>query len=52
VGKLVFLGLLAGGIYQAKQGHLLPAGMTLFKHALEMMDWVADRESTNSQQRA
>ena len=52
VGKLLFLGLLAGGIYQAKQGHLLPAGLTLFKHALELMDWVADREPTNSQQRA
>jgi hypothetical protein len=52
VGKLVFLGLLAGGIYQAKQGHLLPAGMTLFKHALEIMDWVAEREPTNSQHRA
>ena len=52
VGKLLFLGLLAGGIYQARQGHLLPAGMTLFKHALEVMDWVADREPTNSQHRA
>ena len=52
VGKLLFLGLLAGGIYQARQGHLLPAGMTLFKHALEIMDWVADREPTNSQHRA
>jgi hypothetical protein len=52
VGKLLFLGLLAGGIYQAKQGHLLPAGMTLFKHALEVMDWVAEREPTNSQHRA
>ena len=52
VGKLLFLGLVAGGIYQARQGHLLPAGMTLFKHALEIMDWVADREPTNSQHRA
>src|SRR5262245_1589222 len=52
VGKLLFLGLLGAGIYQANRGHLLPAGMTLFKHALEIMDWVAERESTNSQHRA
>lgn len=52
VGKLLFLGLLGAGIYQAKQGHLLPAGMTLFKHALEIIDWVADREPTSSQHRA
>ncbi|HKU40640.1 MAG TPA: hypothetical protein VJR89_20910 [Polyangiales bacterium] len=52
VGKLLFLGLLGAGIYQANRGHLLPAGMTLFKHALELMDWVAERESTNSQSRA
>src|SRR5262245_33720563 len=52
VGKLLFFGLLGAGIYQANRGHLLPAGMTLFKHALEIMDWVAERESTNSQHRA
>lgn len=49
VGKLLFFGLVGAGIYQANRGHLLPAGMTLFKHALEIMDWVAERESTNSQ---
>jgi hypothetical protein len=47
VGTLAFLGLLGAGIFQAKNGHLLPAGMTLFKHALEMMHWVASREPTN-----
>jgi hypothetical protein len=52
VGKLLFFGLLGAGIFQAKHGHLLPAGMTLFKHALEIMDWVAEREPTNSQTRA
>jgi hypothetical protein len=52
VGKLLFLGLLGAGILQSKQGHLLPAGMTLFKHAIEVMHWVADREPTNSQHRA
>ena len=52
VGKLLFMGLLGAGILQAKQGHLLPAGMTLFKHALEVMHWVAEREPTNSQHRA
>ena len=52
VGKLLFIGLLGAGIFQAKQGHLLPAGMTLFKHALEILDWVAEREPTNSQHRA
>ena len=48
VGTLAFLGLLGAGIFQAKNGHLLPAGMTLFKHALEIMHWVAEREPTNS----
>jgi hypothetical protein len=52
VGKLLFFGLLGAGIFQAKRGHLFPAGMTLFKHALEIMDWVAEREPTNSQHRA
>jgi hypothetical protein len=52
VGKLLFVGLLSAGIFQANRGHLLPAGMTLFKHALEIMDWVAEREPTNSQTRA
>jgi len=52
VGKLLFLGLLGAGIFQTKQGHLLPAGMTLFKHALEIIDWVAEREPSNSQRRA
>jgi hypothetical protein len=52
VGKLLFVGLLGAGIFQANRGHLLPAGMTLFKHALEIMDWVAEREPTNSQHRA
>jgi hypothetical protein len=48
VGKLVFMGLLGAGIFQAKNGHLLPAGLTLFKHALEIMDWAAEREPLNS----
>jgi hypothetical protein len=52
VGKLMFFGLLGAGIFQVNRGHLLPAGMTLFKHALELMDWVAEREPTNSQDRA
>jgi hypothetical protein len=52
VGKLLFFGLVGAGLFQAKNGHLLPAGMTLFKHALEIMDWVAEREPTNSQHRA
>lgn len=52
VGKLLFFGLLGAGIFQGSRGHLLPAGMTLFKHALEIMDWVAEREPTNSQHRA
>jgi hypothetical protein len=52
VGKLMFFGLLGAGIFQVNRGHLLPAGMTLFKHALELMDWVAEREPPNSQHRA
>jgi hypothetical protein len=51
VSKLMFFGLLGAGIFQANRGHLFPAGMTLFKHALEIMDWVADREPSNSQHR-
>lgn len=49
VGKLVFMGLLTAGFYQANRGHLWPAGLTLFKHALELMDWVAEREPSSSQ---
>ncbi len=52
VGKLVFLGLLGAGLFQSNRGHLLPAGLTLFKHALELMDWGAERESSNSQHRS
>lgn len=51
VGKLMFFGLLGAGIWQANRGHMLPAGMTLFKHALELMDWVAEREPGNSHHR-
>lgn len=49
VGKLVFMGLVTAGFYQANHGHLWPAGLTLFKHALELMDWVAEREPASSQ---
>jgi hypothetical protein len=52
VGKLVFAGLLTAGFFQAKRGHLWPAGLTLFKHALELLDWVAEREAGSSQDRA
>jgi hypothetical protein len=48
VGTLVFLGLFGAGVYQAKNGHFLPAGVTLLKHAFELMSWVADREPVNS----
>jgi hypothetical protein len=48
VGTLAFLGLVGAGIFQAKNGHLLPAGITLFKNALEIMDWVIAKEPTNS----
>jgi len=51
VGKLLFVGLLGAGLFQANRGHLLPAGVTLIKHALELMEWGAERESGNSQQR-
>lgn len=52
VGKLMFFGLVGAGILQANRGHFFPAGLTLFKHALELMDWVAEREPSNSQHRA
>jgi hypothetical protein len=52
VGKLVFVAVVGAGIFQTNRGHLLPAGLTLFKHALEILDWVAEREPTNSQHRA
>jgi hypothetical protein len=52
VGKLLFFGLVGAGIFQVNRGHLLPAGVTLFRHALEIMEWVVEREPTNSQSRA
>jgi hypothetical protein len=48
VGTLVFLGLFGAGVYQARSGHFLPAGVTLLKHAFELMGWVAEREPVNS----
>jgi len=48
VGKLVFLAMVGASVFQAKNGHFLPAGVTLLKNALEVMDWVIGREPVNS----
>ena len=45
VGKLVFLGLVSAGLLQANRGQLLPPGITLFQISLDLLHWVADRES-------
>jgi hypothetical protein len=48
VGTIVWLGLVGASVYQAKNGHFLPAGVTLLKHAFELMLWVAEQEPINS----
>ena len=50
VGKVLFAGLIAAAIVQANRGHMLPPGITLLRHALELMDWVAEREPNSSSQ--
>jgi hypothetical protein len=46
--KIAVVALTGAGLWQAAHGRLLPAGMTLFNYALEIVDWVAHRESTIS----
>lgn len=46
LGKLAFVALVGAGLWQAKQGKFLPAGVTLFNYALGVMGWVTNREST------
>jgi hypothetical protein len=48
VGTLLCLWLVGAGVFQAKNGHFLPAGVTLLKNAFEVMQWVAEREPGNS----
>jgi len=48
VSTLVWFGLVGASVYQAKNGHFLPAGVTLLKHAFELMLWVAEQEPVNS----
>jgi hypothetical protein len=51
LGTATFLSLFAAGLYQMRQGKLLPAGMTLFNYALEVMQREASREGTASRRR-
>jgi hypothetical protein len=48
VSTLVWFGLVGASVYQAKNKHFLPAGVTLLKHAFELMLWVAEQEPVNS----
>jgi hypothetical protein len=48
VGTLLCLWLVGAGVFQAKNGHFLPAGVTLLKNAFEVMQFVAEREPGNS----
>lgn len=52
LGKVAFVALAGAGLWQAAQGRLLPAGVTLFNYALGVMGWVAHRESTISPHRS
>ncbi|MFM2417391.1 MAG: hypothetical protein RL385_2114 [Pseudomonadota bacterium] len=45
LGTLAFIGLAAGGLFQLRAGKFLPAGMTLFNYALEVMQREANREN-------
>jgi hypothetical protein len=44
LGSILFAAFTAAGVWQALNGRLLPAGTTLFKDALGLMQWGALRE--------
>ena len=44
LGSIAFAALVAAGVWQTLNGRLLPAGTTLFKDALGVMQWGALRE--------
>jgi hypothetical protein len=48
-GTLTFFGMLGAGIYQSRRGFFLPAGMALFKYALQAMAHEAERELCEAQ---
>jgi hypothetical protein len=50
LGKLAFVTLIGAGLWQAGQGRLMPAGMTLFNYALGVLGWAAHREPTDNPQ--
>lgn len=52
LGKLAFVALVGGGVWQASTGHALPASLTMFDYAIKVMNWVADREPTMLQRRS
>jgi len=52
LGTLAVVALAGAGLWQAANGRLLPAGMTLFSYALEVIGWAAQRESTVSPHRS
>jgi len=44
LGGAALLAFVGAGLWQVRQGHFLPAGMTLFKYALDAMSREAERE--------
>ena len=49
--KVAFASLIGAGLWQARNGHFLPAGMTLFNYALAVLGRVVEDESTNYPQK-
>jgi len=49
LGSAAFFAFIGAGLWQARQGHFLPAGMTLLKYAVEAMAREAERERAMSQ---
>jgi hypothetical protein len=49
LGSIAFVALAAAGIWQTLNGRLLPAGTTLFKDALGVMQWGALREQPTTE---
>jgi len=51
LGKVMFVALVAGGLWQVKKGLIFPASLTVFNYALKAMEWVNEREANISSKR-
>jgi hypothetical protein len=51
LGKVLFVALVAGGLWQVKRGLVFPASLTVFNYALKALDWVNEREANISSKR-